>query len=229
MMQVAFSLIVLFVGGLLVRSFVKLSSVNPGFEMSNVLLVSWEAVQRLEPNQQRAALLQVLDRLRDFPGVAAVSAAEFNVLGRPWRNDFPLPGTARETIEATMAPVTPGYFETMKIPLRRRTDLRPRRSRRRGSHRRHRQRIVREALLRWRAGGRPPVRCALGRGSLAERGRRRRRGCSLRPAQAAGADDLHPAPATEPPYPARPRVRRSEGRSPPGSAKKYAPPRRSCA
>ena len=115
--QVAFSLIVLFVGGLLVRSFVKLSSVNPGFATSDVLLVSWEAVQRMEPNQQRAALLQVLDRLRDLPGVAAVSAAEFNVLGRPWRNDVPVPGTARETIEATMAPVTPGYFETMKIPL----------------------------------------------------------------------------------------------------------------
>jgi predicted permease len=116
-MQVAFSLIVLFVGGLLVRSFVTLSSVNPGFAMSDVLLVSWEAVQRIEPNQQRAALLQVLDRLRDLPGVAAVSAAEFNVLGRPWRNDIPVPGTAREAIEVTMAPVTPGYFETMQIPL----------------------------------------------------------------------------------------------------------------
>jgi putative ABC transport system permease protein len=116
-MQVAFSLIVLFVGGLLVRSFVKLSSVNPGFAMSDVLLVSWEAVQRIEPNQQRAALLQVLDRLRDLPGVAAVSAAEFNVLGRPWRNNIPVPGTAREAIEVTMAPVTPGYFETMQIPL----------------------------------------------------------------------------------------------------------------
>ncbi len=116
-MQVAFSLIVLIVGGLLVRSFVKLSSVNPGFAVSDVLLVSWEAVHRLEPDQQRAALLQVLDRLRDLPGVAAVSAAEFNVLGRPWRYDLPVPGTARETIEATIAPVTPGYFETMKIPL----------------------------------------------------------------------------------------------------------------
>ncbi len=116
-MQVAFSLIVLFVGGLLVRSFVKLSSVNPGFAMSDVLLVSWEAVQRTEPHQQRAALLQVLDRLGDLPGVAAVSAAEFNVLGRAWRNDILVPGTAREAIEVTMAPVTPGYFETMKIPL----------------------------------------------------------------------------------------------------------------
>jgi predicted permease len=116
-MQVAFSLIVLFVGGLLVRSFVKLSSVNPGFAMSDVLLVSWEAVPRTEPHQQRAAQLQVLDRLRDLPGVAAVSAAEFGVLGRAWRNDIPVRGTAREAIEVTMAPVTPGYFETMKIPL----------------------------------------------------------------------------------------------------------------
>jgi hypothetical protein len=85
-MQVAFSLIVLFVGGLPVRSFVKLSSVNPGFEMSNVLLVSWEAVQRLEPNQQRAALLQVLDRLRDLPGVAIGAASAFAAAVVPaWR------------------------------------------------------------------------------------------------------------------------------------------------
>jgi predicted permease len=115
-MQVAFSLIVIFVGGLLVRSFLKLSSVNPGFAMSEVLLVSWEAVQPMETNQQRAAQLQVLDRLRDVPGVAAVSAAEDNLLGR-LRYNVSVPGTARETIEATLARVTPGFFETMQIPL----------------------------------------------------------------------------------------------------------------
>jgi putative ABC transport system permease protein len=116
-MQVAFSLIVLFVGGLLVRSFVQLSSVNPGFATSDVLLLSWEPVQDTEPRQQRAALIQVLDRLRDLPDVGAVGAAEFNVLGRPWRNDIPVPGSGREAIEVTMAPVTPGYLETMQIPL----------------------------------------------------------------------------------------------------------------
>jgi putative ABC transport system permease protein len=115
-MQVAFSLTILLVGGLLVRSFVNLSSVSPGFATSNVLLASWEAVQRLEPNQQRAAQLQVLDRLRDVPGVVAVSAAEDNVLSR-FRYNVPVPGTARETIEATLARVTPGFFETMQIPL----------------------------------------------------------------------------------------------------------------
>jgi predicted permease len=115
--QVAFSLIVLFVGGLLVMSFVRLSNVKPGFATSDVLLVSWEAAQRMEWNQQRVAMLQVLDRLRDVPGVAAVGAAEWNVLSRTWRYNVGVPGTTRETIEATMAPVTPGFFETMKIPL----------------------------------------------------------------------------------------------------------------
>ena len=208
MMQVAFSIIVLFVGGLLVRSFVKLSSVNPGFEMSNVLLLSWEAVQRLEPYQQQAALLQVIDRLRDLPGVAAVSAAEFNVLGRPWRHQFPVPGTARETIEATMAPVTPGYFETMRIPIlagrafvRRDLDTEA-----------PTVVIVNESFAKRYFGGEPAVGrsfdARFGRHARAERGRRRRRGCSLRPAQAAGADDVHPAPAERFPDPARPRVRR---------------------
>jgi putative ABC transport system permease protein len=114
--QVAFSLVVLFVGGLLVQSFVRLSSVNPGFSTSDVLLVSWEAVRRLEPDQQRAVLLQVLDRLRNVPGVGAVSASEGTVLSRLGYN-LPVPGSASETIEANLARVTPGFFETMKIPL----------------------------------------------------------------------------------------------------------------
>jgi predicted permease len=115
-MQVAFSLIVLFVGGLLVRSFVKLSGVNPGFATSDVLLVSWEAVEGIEPHRQRAELLQLLGRLRDLPGVAAVSAAEGNVLGR-LGYDLPVPGSTSETIEANLARVMPEFFETMKIPL----------------------------------------------------------------------------------------------------------------
>ncbi len=84
-LQVAFGLVVLFVGSLLVLSFARLSSVNPGFATSDVLLLSVEHGRSgVDANQQRAALLQVLDRLRDVPGVEAVSSAEFNVLGRAW-------------------------------------------------------------------------------------------------------------------------------------------------
>ena len=60
----------------------------------------------------------MLDRLRGVPGVEAVSSAEYNVLGRAWTYNVRVPGTQHETIEATMAPVTPGFFETMKIPVR---------------------------------------------------------------------------------------------------------------
>ncbi len=116
-MQVAFSLIVVFVGGLLVLSFARLSSVNPGFASSDVLLVSLDTVRRVEPAERRAALFQVVDRLRSVPGVQAVSAAEFNILGRAWTHNVRVPGTLHDTMEATVQPVTQGYFETLKIPI----------------------------------------------------------------------------------------------------------------
>jgi len=115
--QVAFGLIVLFVGGLLVLSFARLSAVNPGFAASDVLLLSVEALRKMDAPQQRAALLEVLDRLRTVPGVNAISSAEYNPVGRAWTHHVRVPGTQYETIEATMAPVTPGFFETMNIPL----------------------------------------------------------------------------------------------------------------
>jgi putative ABC transport system permease protein len=99
-----------------VRSFVTLSSVNPGFAVSGVLLVSWEAAQGVKPQQQRAAVLQVLDRLRDLPGVDAVTAAEDTVHSR-LRYDVPLPGSRHEMLEVNLARVAPGFFETMRIPL----------------------------------------------------------------------------------------------------------------
>jgi predicted permease len=116
--QVAFGLVVLFVGSLLVLSFARLSGVNPGFATSNVLLFSIEPVQRVDANQQRAALLQMLDRLRLVPGVEAASSANYNLIGRAWTYNIRVPGTQYETFEATMAPVTAGYFETMNIPMR---------------------------------------------------------------------------------------------------------------
>jgi predicted permease len=116
-MQVAFGLIVLFVGGLLVLSFARLSHVSPGFATSDVLLISLDTPQRVEPNLRREALFQALERLRSVPRVTAVSAAEFNALGRAWTYNAPMPGQPSESIESTMSPVTNGYFESMSIPV----------------------------------------------------------------------------------------------------------------
>ena len=115
--QVAFGLVVLFVGGLLVLSFSRLSRVDPGFSSSSVLLVSLETVQRMDPVQQRAAILQLIERLRSVSGVTAISAAEFGALGRAWTHGFRVPGTEHRTFEATVSPVAHGYFHTMSIPV----------------------------------------------------------------------------------------------------------------
>jgi predicted permease len=115
--QVAFGLVVLFVGSLLVLSFVRVSRVNPGFATSNVIMVCLEAVPGVDANQKRTALLQILDRLRGIPDVQAASAADYNAVGRAWTYGARVPGTEHDTIEATMAPVTPGFFQTMNIPV----------------------------------------------------------------------------------------------------------------
>jgi predicted permease len=115
--QVAFGLVVLFAGSLLVLSFARISSLNPGFATSDVLLIALETVPRVEPQQQRAALVAVLERLRGVPGVQAVSSAEYSPLGRAWTHNVRLPGAAIQWLEATMAPVTDGFFETMRIPI----------------------------------------------------------------------------------------------------------------
>jgi putative ABC transport system permease protein len=116
-MQIAFGLVVLFVGSLLVLSFGKASSIDPGFSTSSVLLLSLDTTERVDAAQQRAALFAVLDRLRTISGVHAASAAEFNLIGRAWTYNVRVPGTAQETIEATMQPVAAGFFDTMNIRI----------------------------------------------------------------------------------------------------------------
>jgi predicted permease len=115
--QVAFSLAILFVGGLLVLSFARLSSLNPGFSVSNVLLLSLETARRADPAEQRAALGRVLDRLRSVAGVESAASADFNLIGRAWTHAFRVPNTEFDRVETTMAPVTAEFFETMRIPF----------------------------------------------------------------------------------------------------------------
>ena len=99
-------------------SFAKLSKVDPGFAASNVLLVSMETVAAHGTRHSSARRCSKCSSgCVSVPGVEAVSSAEYNVLGRSWTTNPRLPGRARETIETTMAPVTPGFFETMRIPL----------------------------------------------------------------------------------------------------------------
>ena len=107
-MQVAFGLVVLFVGSLLVLSFAKLSSVNPGFaSLERAADLDGTPSSASNRTQQRAALLEVLDRLRGRPrrrgGQLRPSSA---CSAGPGPTTSVCPAREHERIETTMAPVT---------------------------------------------------------------------------------------------------------------------------
>jgi putative ABC transport system permease protein len=122
--QMALSLLLLIGAGLLVRSFVRLLAVDPGFEAHNVLTVdvSLSTLKYGKPEQQTAFFDDVLRRVAAVPGVlnAAISAARplawvrvTPVLpqGQP---DVPLAQRPFVDIEA----ISPGWFDVMRVPLR---------------------------------------------------------------------------------------------------------------
>jgi putative ABC transport system permease protein len=110
--------------GLLIRSFVRLSNVAPGFEPANVLTISTELPNaKYSGNSQRQAFFaQLLDRVRTLPGVRAAAvttrlpfshfwgSASFLVEGQP----EPPPGTSPMALNQA---VSADYFQTMRIPI----------------------------------------------------------------------------------------------------------------
>lgn len=116
--------VVLLVGaGLMVRTFVALRHVDPGFDPRGVvtMTISVNGTAEAAPASRVAFFQQLLPRIRALPGVA--SAAYINHLplaGDQWGFGFTVEGHPRaagDRPSATYRVVTPGYFETMRIPL----------------------------------------------------------------------------------------------------------------
>jgi predicted permease len=114
--QIALSFTVLFVGGLFLLSFGKLVNLDLGFEPRGVALVTL-ATESNQIQDGHLRMLEVLDRVREVPGVksAAVSAfALFSGIG--WDDVVvPIPGKPPDATAVTILPVSPGFFETMGI------------------------------------------------------------------------------------------------------------------
>jgi predicted permease len=120
-LQVAFCFLVLFVAGLFVATFQRLSNKPTGFSTERLLLL--ETTSR--PKQSSLYWDQVADHLRAMPGVERVSQASWALLkGVGWNDSISVNGGPPSTDLAYFMNVSPGFLETMRIPLVSGRDLR---------------------------------------------------------------------------------------------------------
>jgi putative ABC transport system permease protein len=121
--EVALSLVLLTGAGLLVRSFVRLSNISPGFRAEGLLTVRVQLpVSRYDTSERRSDFsADALARIGKLPGVRSAAGVTFLPLAGPgigtsfWRTDQPTPGPGQAP-SADVTPITSGYFRTMGIP-----------------------------------------------------------------------------------------------------------------
>ncbi|HEY0083772.1 MAG TPA: ABC transporter permease, partial [Pyrinomonadaceae bacterium] len=124
--QVALALVLLIGSTLMIRSFLRLQAVDPGFGTENLLTlrVSLPGAKYSEDNQVVAFHRQALERLRTLPdvrSVGAVSALPFggNLGARTsvWIEGRPAPPPGQE-LSTDVRVTDENYFQTMGIPVR---------------------------------------------------------------------------------------------------------------
>ncbi|HEU4434971.1 MAG TPA: ABC transporter permease [Pyrinomonadaceae bacterium] len=121
--EVALALMLLVVGGLLVRTVWRLSRVDPGFDVHNTLAVTLQLPQKkyAEPAQIARVSTELVQQVSTLPSVEATGIARilpivhdlptafyFEGYARPKENDLP---------QTNYSAVSPGYFKAMGIPL----------------------------------------------------------------------------------------------------------------
>ena len=113
--QVAFSIAVLFLSGLLVSSFRKLMHADLGFAKERVTLFDLGGKGPSSPAGQ------LLDRVRQLPGVEAASLSGMalmgGALGPQLAPSIRFPGRDWEAQRPLYLEVSPGFFRTMQIRL----------------------------------------------------------------------------------------------------------------
>ena len=121
--EVALALVLVVGAGLLIRTFMKLQAVDPGFDSHNVLTMAMSLTG--ERFQKTAGVAQLLrdgtERVNSVPGVTKAAAAcclplqggfglPFDIVGRPKGKDPNSGG-------AGYLPISWGYFDVFKVPI----------------------------------------------------------------------------------------------------------------
>jgi putative ABC transport system permease protein len=122
--EISLAMLLLVGAGLLLRSFDRMQRTRPGFSPDHLLAADIFLSQAAyaKPDQRFQFFDRLLDRARALPGVRAAGAASFlpmagngsiihfNIYGRP-------PKSPHEFTAGGYRAVTPGYLETLAVPL----------------------------------------------------------------------------------------------------------------
>lgn len=124
-LEVALTMVLVLGAALMLRSFARLTAVDPGFDPTGLISahVSLPAASYKDPAQVETFYGALISRLESSPAVRSVSAGstvplaggsgvwDFEIEGRP----APAPGQPAWNAKAVV--VRPGYFETLKVPI----------------------------------------------------------------------------------------------------------------
>ena len=123
--EIALAMTLAIAGGLLLKSFARVSAVDPGFDPSRVLTLKvFLTPPRYRSIESEKQFVQrVLERLARVPGVDAVAAISQLPLGDPASGQpFTIEGRTfapSERPNLDYRAVSPSYFDAMRVPLRR--------------------------------------------------------------------------------------------------------------
>jgi predicted permease len=120
--QVALSFLLLFGSGLFVQSLQNLQTTDTGVVMDNLITFQVSpALSGYDEGRTGTFYEQLLERLRSAPGVRSAGIATVPILsGSEWDSSMSVEGHKAadgEDMQAFMNSLSPGYFETMQIPL----------------------------------------------------------------------------------------------------------------
>ena len=128
--EVALALVLLVGAGLMLKSFQRLQTFDPGFRADN-LLTMWVSLPTQRYNNQARAIFsqQLLERLAALPGAqSAALASDFPLSGSSSATNIILEGAADEraggeSVRIYRHSVSPGFFNTLGISLLRGRDF----------------------------------------------------------------------------------------------------------
>jgi putative ABC transport system permease protein len=129
MTEVAASVVLLVSAGLLLRALLRIQETDPGFRAENVLTMSTDLPPNYAAVAQRTRFYSaVLTNVRRLPGVVNAAYITFLPMGQVRGGIWPVEiggvtVTRAAGNTASLRFVTPGFFETMRIPLQQGRDV----------------------------------------------------------------------------------------------------------